>query len=298
MAIPLKHGVRIGIAVLLAWAALGSGATALALERGPLEAMERPWSALGRVNAAGTSYCSGTLVGPALVLTAAHCVFDFRNHRWWPVDDVSFVAGYLRGKWVATARAKRVIRNQSILFVDRHPDLSAVPEDWALIELDAPIGNVAGWLPLSHEPLPSAGALALQAGYRRDRPYAPELSPPCRILESSPGDLIFHDCVVPEGGSGSPLLVADGSVLRVIGVHSAQVHRTRGEKVQVFSAVVPSTAFAAEVPDAPSPSASTEAARRALLTLVRNGSALSRLNIQQTMQRIYAMRGENTTKSP
>jgi protease YdgD len=298
VAIPLKHRWRTGIVLLLAMAGLCASGTAGALERGPLEATERPWSALGRVNAAGTSYCSGTLVGPALVLTAAHCVFDFRNHRWWPVDDISFVAGYLRGKWVATARAKRVIRNQSILFVDRHPILSAVPEDWALIELDAPIGNVAGWLPLSHAPLPPPGDLTLQAGYRRDRPYAPELSPPCRILESSPDDLIFHDCVVPEGGSGSPLLVVDGSVLRVIGVHSAQVHRTRGENVQVFSAVVPVTAFAGEVPEMPSPSASTEAARRALLTLVRNGSALSRLNIQQTMQRIYALRGEVSQKSP
>lgn len=298
MAIPLKHRVRSTVAALLALASASWANVAYALERGPLEAMERPWSALGRINAAGTSYCSGTLVGPALVLTAAHCVFDFRNHRWWPVNDISFVAGYLRGKWVATARATRVVRNEHILFVDRHPDLAAVPDDWALIELDAPIGNVAGWLPLSREPLPGPGTLALQAGYRRDRPYAPELSPPCRLLETAPSNLIFHDCVVPEGGSGSPLLEVDGSVLRVIGVHSAQVHRTRGEKVQVFSAVVPITAFADAVPEAPPPGASSEAARRALLTLVRNSSALSRLNIHQTMQRVYAMRGETVRNSP
>ncbi len=292
----MKH-LRAALAVL-ALAAVCAPGSARALERGPLDAMSRPWSALGRVNAAGTSYCSGTLVGPALVLTAAHCVYDFRNHRWWPVNDISFVAGYLRGNWVATARATRVIRDEAVLFVDRHPDLAAVPEDWALIELDAPIGNVAGWLSLSRSPPPPTGALTLQAGYRRDRPHAPELSPPCRILDTSPGNLIFHDCVVPEGGSGSPLLVVDGSVLRVIGVHSAQVQRTRGDKVQVFSAVVPLAAFAGKVGDAPPPGASTEAARRALLTLVRNSSALARLDIQQTMQRIYAMRGETPIKSP
>ncbi len=298
MAIPLKLRVFAGIAALLVLVVGGPASAAHALERGPLEAMERPWSALGRVNAAGTSYCSGTLVGPALVLTAAHCVYDFRNHRWWPVDDISFVAGYLRGKWVATSRAKRVIRNQKVLFADRHPDLATVPDDWALIELDTPIGNVAGWLSLSHAAPPEPGTLTLQAGYRRDRPYAPELSPPCRTLETSPGDLIFHDCVVPEGGSGSPLLVVDGSVLRVIGVHSSKVQRTRGEKVWVFSAVVPVAAFANEVPDTPPPGASSEAARIALLTLVRNSSALARLNIHQTMQRIYAMRREPAQISP
>jgi len=290
--------VRRWTAAVIAAVALTAVTPAAALERGPLEAMVRPWSALGRVNAAGTSYCTGTLVGPALVLTAAHCVFDFRNHRWWPVNDISFVAGYLRGKWVATSRAKRVIRNQTVLFVDRHPALAAVPNDWALIELAAPIGNVAGWLPLSRTPLPPPGTLALQAGYRRDRPYAPELSPPCRILGASPVDLIFHDCVVPEGGSGSPLLMVDGNVLRLIGVHSAQVHRTHGDEVKVFSAVVPLAAFIDAVPDEPPPDASAEAARRALLGLVRDNSALSRLNIHQAMQRIYAMRGKTATKTP
>ena len=35
-----------------------------------------PWTAVGRLNKKGRSFCTGTVVGPKLVLTAAHCLWD------------------------------------------------------------------------------------------------------------------------------------------------------------------------------------------------------------------------------
>lgn len=289
MAIPLKRLLGLAFAALVATA---SPVAAEPLRRGAVDAAVRPWSALGRINAAGASYCSGVLVAPAMVLTAAHCVFDFRNRRWWEVSDISFVAGYMRGEWVATARAKRVIKDETVRFVDRHPTIASVPGDWALIELDAPIGNVAGWLSLASASPLDVGDLVLQVGYRRDRPYAPEMSPPCKVLENGAKGLIFHDCVVPEGGSGSPLLTVEAGALRVVGVHSAQVHRKRtGDgRVRIFSAVVPPPVFAARIPAEPPPAAAAEAARRALLAQTQATPAFQRLEIGELMREIYAMR--------
>jgi hypothetical protein len=49
----------------------------------PVQNENRPdWQAVGRVNLSGfksRSYCSGTLVAPDIVLTAAHCLFDQVN---------------------------------------------------------------------------------------------------------------------------------------------------------------------------------------------------------------------------
>jgi len=47
-----------------------------------------PWRAVGKLQAASTNLrvlCTGTLVGPSIVLTAAHCVYNPRTqHNFLP----------------------------------------------------------------------------------------------------------------------------------------------------------------------------------------------------------------------
>jgi protease YdgD len=65
-----------------------------------VDAMEYPWSAIGRVNAGGRGYCTGFLVGPRHVMTAAHCLFDFTEGRWRGANELHFVAGYQRDQFL------------------------------------------------------------------------------------------------------------------------------------------------------------------------------------------------------
>ena len=112
-----------------------------------VEAMEYPWSAIGRVNAGGRGYCTGFLVGPRHAMTAAHCLYDFTEGRWRGANELHFVAGYQRDEFVIHSKVARYEVSDRFDPADR-ADPSATVHDWALLTLADPIGQVAGWLGL------------------------------------------------------------------------------------------------------------------------------------------------------
>ncbi|NOX74649.1 MAG: trypsin-like serine protease, partial [Alphaproteobacteria bacterium] len=61
----------------------------------------RAWEAVGRVNLVGTGFCTGALIAPNLVLTAAHCMYDKRTGERVKTENVEFLAGWRDGRAAA-----------------------------------------------------------------------------------------------------------------------------------------------------------------------------------------------------
>lgn len=86
------------------------------------------------------SFCSGTLIGPDLILTAGHCVREISNTTNVPaLADMRFVFGYRvldDGKATETSPESKVYAGREIVGGELEGDRG---RDWAVIRLDRPV---------------------------------------------------------------------------------------------------------------------------------------------------------------
>ena len=216
----MRQFVRFGLAALLCALAI----PALADEhssrlRKLLTADEaRAWQAVGRLNIGRNSFCTGALVAPDLVLTAAHCLFDPETGAMIPSSDVEFLAGWRNGRAVAYRKARRFIVSKSYDFNQRIV-LQRVANDVALIELDRPIRD-SSVIPFKSSSSTRIGENVQVVSYAKDRSEVPSIEEPCNILDADARTLVLS-CTVNFGASGSPIFVLDHGEPKIASVVSA-----------------------------------------------------------------------------
>jgi V8-like Glu-specific endopeptidase len=207
-------------------------ATPLAAQDSPLMRLDagddaRAWEAVGRLELAGRGFCTGTLVAPDLVLTAAHCLHDRATGARIDPAKIEFMAGWRNGRAAAYRTVRRAVVHPDYRF-DGEVTADRVRNDVALLELHHPIRNTRV-TPFETDRRPRKGQHIGVVSYARGRAEAPSLQQECNVMARQNGVLVMS-CDVDFGASGAPVFSFEGGRARIVSVVSAMAE-VEGRKV-------------------------------------------------------------------
>ncbi len=188
-----------------------------------------PWRTIVKIKTKDSvgklSYeCTGTLVGPDLLLTASHCLQDENGNM---STDIKFLPAYVDGKGPVIVTADRI-------WFGTEKYRENFKDDYALVRLNVPLGDTYGYMGvknLESETLKSWGPALSAAGHAADFGDGKSASVHngCSITSES-DDIVYSDCDWNAGASGGPIFSMFEGKPFIVGVISHSASQKDGSR--------------------------------------------------------------------
>ena len=189
---------------------------------------EFPWRAVAQLEMVDetdevVARCTGSLVGPDVVLTAGHCLYSPFTYG---------EAGYAARVRVVPGRNGDEepfgsVWSEQIWVPDRFVESGAddATRDWGLVRLPEPVGETTGWFTVAQlrdETLLRPAAHPVIVGYPADQPLGTMWADDEPAFERVAADFLWHTIDVFKGQSGAGVFFTEaGSPYRnaIVGIH-------------------------------------------------------------------------------